>query len=88
MSFDHSRRRQALQRPLATPRPPVPEQLARSIIARIVALNAAGADPESVLFAIDREMPSITLRDLCGAIALLRAESGQPGYLIVPAKVN
>jgi hypothetical protein len=61
---------------------------AERIAALMRELVAGGYDGDDLLIAIAEREPRLTLREFIGGLILLRAEAGQPGYALVPGRVQ
>jgi hypothetical protein len=59
---------------------------AERVVALMDELSAAGFDGDDLLYAIDERLPRISFRYFIGGLALHRAQSGAPGYRIVPVR--
>jgi hypothetical protein len=51
-------------------------------------LVAGGYDGDDLLIEIAEREPRLTLHEFVGGLILLRAESGAPGYALVPGRVQ
>jgi len=58
---------------------------AERIAATMRELIAAGVDGDGLLLALNEHLPGITFHEFVGGLLLHRAETGAPGYLLVPA---
>jgi hypothetical protein len=51
-------------------------------------LIAGGVDGDDLLLQLNERLPGITFHEFVGGLLLHRAETGAPGYALVPGRVQ